>query len=125
MLILALGLVGIVAFTRWAYHQPWTGLDQYIPASEKEQRAKTLWDWMDLLIVPVVLGAGAYWFNSRRDEAVQAVEHDRQRQESLNSFIESVGSLLIEHPLRPRAIASSQEVPPERRQWLSALVDAQ
>ncbi len=27
---------------------------------------KTGWDWMELFIVPLVLAAGAFWFNSEQ-----------------------------------------------------------
>src|SRR5262245_12849937 len=35
---------------------------------------KTLWDWSDLLIVPLILLIGATWFSVRQDDAKHAEE---------------------------------------------------
>ncbi len=29
----------------------------------EHQRGKTAWDWLQLLIIPFIIGAGAIWFN--------------------------------------------------------------
>jgi len=38
----------------------WTGLGTYIDSDGKRQPGKTLWDWLQLLIVPLLLAGGAY-----------------------------------------------------------------
>src|SRR5690606_23748022 len=47
---------------------------------------KTLWDWMDLLLVPLVLAIGGWWLNktqkdSEREQAEKNREEDRRRAE--------------------------------------------
>lgn len=79
----------------------WTGLPK-----------RTLWDWLDLLIVPFVLALGGYMFTraeNRRaqDLADQRAETDRQiaaqgRQDDLlRAYLDQVGELLLdgERPL--------------------------
>jgi hypothetical protein len=34
-----------------------------VETTEPKQHAKTLWDWMQLLVIPVVLAGGGYLFN--------------------------------------------------------------
>jgi len=36
-----------------SYSFPWTGLGDYIAPSGEFVRDKTLWDWMELLLVPM------------------------------------------------------------------------
>jgi uncharacterized protein YjbI with pentapeptide repeats len=67
---------------------------------------KTGWDWMELLIVPLVLAAGAFWFNSEQSARQQETEEyraDRQvaadelraQEERLQAYLENMGNLLI------------------------------
>ncbi len=71
---------------------------------------KTGWDWMQLLIVPVVLAAGAFWFNSEQSARQQETEEyraDRQvaadelraQEERLQAYLENMGNLLIDEDL--------------------------
>ena len=51
-----------------------TGFDAYTPAAPGTQRAKTSWDLMDLLLVPLVLaiGAGLFtWATNRREQEAE------------------------------------------------------
>ncbi|MFL5735589.1 MAG: hypothetical protein ACJ78Q_20725, partial [Chloroflexia bacterium] len=63
MFAVALTLIALVLLGYWA---PWTGFDAYAPIKSGEveiQREKTLWDWLNLLIVPAVRAAGGLWFS--------------------------------------------------------------
>lgn len=55
---------------------------------------KTLWDWLQLLIVPLVLALGAFWLNQiqkdrdqkaaeQRAQAERAIADDNQREAAL------------------------------------------
>jgi hypothetical protein len=63
---------------------------------------KTLWDWLGLLIVPVVLAIGGYLFNSSQNRATQAAAERRAQDESLQAYLQQVGKLLLDkdRPLR-------------------------
>ena len=68
---------------------------------------KTAWDWMQLLIVPVVLGVGALLFNlslnarqleiedNRAARQIEA-ENQRAQEERLHTYLEQMGTLLID-----------------------------
>jgi hypothetical protein len=63
-------------------------------------RNKTLWHWLDLLIVPIVLATGAaviQWQSGMRQEKVTT---DRNRQETLAKYLEQMTALLIKEHLR-------------------------
>lgn len=79
---------------------------------------KTLWDWMELLIIPLVLAFGAFWLNrSERDVERQTAENrsklereiatDRQQEMALQSYLDRMSDLLLEKKLRT---AKSDEV---------------
>jgi uncharacterized protein YjbI with pentapeptide repeats len=71
---------------------------------------KTGWDWMELFIVPLVLAAGAFWFNSEqsarqreteeyRAERQVAADELRAQEERLQAYLENMGNLLIDEDL--------------------------
>ena len=71
---------------------------------------KTVWDWMQLLIVPVVLAVGALLFNlslnarqleteERRGAAQIEAENQRAQEERLQTYLEQMGTLLIDEGL--------------------------
>ena len=73
-------------------------------------RGKTLWDWLELLIVPAALGAGAIWFNNmanlradeieRQREAVQRdIEDQRAKDVVLSTYFGDLSNLLLERGL--------------------------
>lgn len=93
MLVVALLLVS-------AYSFEWTGFP-----------GKTLWNWLDLLIVPVFITVGAYWFDQqqrkREHESQDAkraqeleVEQQRARESALESYLDQMGQLLLDRNLR-------------------------
>jgi uncharacterized protein YjbI with pentapeptide repeats len=82
-LVLVLGLVSA------GYEAPWSGFGD-----------KTLWDWLDLLIVPVVLGVGGYLFTRTENRSSLAIAEQRAQDETLQSYIDQMSQLIIEHGLR-------------------------
>ena len=75
------------------YAPRWTGLGEYtIPLSQttKYTPAKTLWDWMGLLIIPIVLFGIGSWFNSTVRTNGREKELDRFREESLQKYIDKM-----------------------------------
>src|SRR6266545_890777 len=66
------GLIGVVIAGYW-FALPWTGLTAYTDPTGDYHPDKTLWDWLSLLFVPVVIGVATYVF--RRTE--QNIERQR------------------------------------------------
>lgn len=85
----------------------WTGLTVFNPQATGEQRAKTLWDWLDLLLVPIGLAILGYSLNrieKRRDERhareVADTEEKRAQDAALQSYLDHMTHLLLEEDLR-------------------------
>jgi uncharacterized protein YjbI with pentapeptide repeats len=76
---------GILIFVicSYVFGWKWTGLPK-----------RTLWDWLELLIVPGALAFGVYWLNQRqaaRAEAEAAARRRREAQdEALQEYLEKV-----------------------------------
>ena len=83
---------------------------------------RTIWDWVNLLILPIALAVGGYWFTAEQDARQQRIEdrHAQQAQkienqrakaerklaqqraqdEALQAYLDQMGSLLLEKDLR-------------------------
>jgi len=72
---------------------------------------KTLWNWLELLIIPVVLAVGGLLFTvaqderqdeaeDRRAEAQREAEEQRAQDQALQAYFEEMGSLLLDEDLR-------------------------
>jgi Pentapeptide repeats (8 copies) len=63
---------------------------------------RTVWDWLDLLIVPVVLAIGGYLFTRSENRATRAAADQRAQDEALQAYLDHIGQLLLdkERPLR-------------------------
>ncbi len=55
----------------------WFGFGPYINAQGETEPAKTLWDWLELLVVPLILAIGGVVLNS----TIQRAERDRTEQQ--------------------------------------------
>src|SRR5438309_2148974 len=59
----------------------WTGLVS--ETSEPKQHTKTLWDWLQLLIIPIILAVGGFWLNqiqkSREEKTTKQRAEDEQK----------------------------------------------
>jgi hypothetical protein len=78
----------------------WTGLGD-----------KTLWDWLQLLIVPIVLAAAGFWFSDQQDARQREIEGKRATLErelgvqsaqdaALQAYLDQMSELMLEKDLR-------------------------
>jgi uncharacterized protein YjbI with pentapeptide repeats len=89
------GIALISTFVLLGYNYAWTGFSA-APGTPAEARdAKNLWDWLDLLIVPIALALGAYFLENTRQSANRKVETDRQRQQTLEDCINKISELSL------------------------------
>src|SRR5215211_9049520 len=85
-------------------------------------RGKTIWDFLQLLIVPLMLAAIGFWFTMQQDARQQQIEDQRAQQaqkienqraeaeralavqraqdEALQAYLDQMGNLLLERDLR-------------------------
>ena len=99
-------MIVLIAFIFAAYRFGWSGTGFL---------NKTLWDWLQLLIIPAVLSLGAFLFNRAERNNEQAVALDNQRATALQTYLDRMSELLLEKNLRTsqpddevRTVARSQ-----------------
>ena len=74
-------------------------------------KGKTLWDWLQLLIIPVVLALGGYFFTytisknerkaaDRHNQTEREIAQDNQREAALQEYIDKMSELLLHEKLR-------------------------
>lgn len=61
---------------------------------------KTLWDWLRLLITPVALTIGGFWFSQIQKNNELKIADDNQREATLQAYIGNMSELLLEKKLR-------------------------
>ncbi len=128
----AIGVVGVVlvvviALIIAGYWFDWTGFNGYnqvtiahttsgpsagtVVRTEVYQPGKSLWDWLQLLIIPVVLAVGALLFNyttsrnerqanEQRAQTERDIAFDNHREEYLQTYIDKMSELLLHEKLR-------------------------
>jgi len=114
-------LVSFVIWPAWGYHLDWTGLGASRSPVKSPKAlfdyypSKTLWDWMQLLVVPVVLAGAALWFNAMAKRRDETIAEDRQQAAVLDAYLATMTTLLIDKGLKgsamesaPRAVARAQ-----------------
>jgi uncharacterized membrane protein len=76
LIVLVIALVVLVILGGYLFHWDWAGFNGKIKSG------KTLWDWMQLLFIPVVLAVAGFWFNHRERKAAELrAENERKAAE--------------------------------------------
>ncbi len=91
----------VIAF--WAfqpYSSPeWTGFVEYPQQQPQIPTIKTLWDWMDLLFVPIALSFAVVFINQVLQKQAKRKEEDQQREFALQEYFKEISRLLLEYDL--------------------------
>jgi uncharacterized protein YjbI with pentapeptide repeats len=85
-----------------------------VTRTEEYQPGKTLWDLLQLLIVPVVLAIAGFWLNriqksreeraaEQRDKTERGIAKDNQCETALQEYIDKMSELLLDKNLRKSA----------------------
>jgi uncharacterized protein YjbI with pentapeptide repeats len=88
IVVVAFALVGATVLIIVGYRVGWTGFT-----------GKTLWDWLQLLIIPLVLAVGALLFNLATTRTEQKIASDKQREDLLQTYLDRISELLLEKQL--------------------------
>ncbi len=72
--------------------------------TEVYQPGKSLWDRLQLLIIPVVLAVGALLFNLATTRTEQKIASDKQREDLLQAYLDRMSELLLKDKLRSSAV---------------------
>jgi len=109
-LFLVLVFVIAVLFQRlilgWTAWQPWTGFGETMVEDGSSTPAKTLWDWMGLLVIPLGVAYIASRFTKtmknnelkiaeQRSKREQEISLDQQRENALQSYFNRITELLL------------------------------
>ena len=89
----------------------WSGIAQAPQPEPGVEPAKSLWDWLQLLAVPLFLGIGAWWLGSsllttgqsvvlQRRKTERDLEAARQHRGALEAYYESMTELMLDGRLR-------------------------
>jgi hypothetical protein len=71
---------------------------------------KSLWDWMELLIIPTVLAGGAFFLNRSERNTEREIATDRQQEAALQSYLGRMAELLLKEKLRTTKKAEVRDV---------------
>lgn len=96
-------------------------LTQTVLAKNTGFETKTLWDWMELLIIPFVLALGAFVLNrseknlerqnlEARSNLEREIATDRQREAALQSYLDRMSELLLKEKLRTTEVQEVRDV---------------
>jgi hypothetical protein len=104
--IIGIALVVLFRLIRIGYAYHWTGFDQF-KVDKHVQPAKTLWDWLSLLIVPFVLALGGYLFNKSENRRTLAQADHRREEDVLQAYLDQMWQLLLDKDLRSTSKANN------------------
>ncbi|NMB86861.1 MAG: pentapeptide repeat-containing protein [Chloroflexi bacterium] len=110
ILLTATGWCVYLHYAKGMIWADWTGFGSYTGTLLQDQRSKTLWDWMELLIIPIVLTVGGFFFNwaeKRNDQSVakqkfedeQKNSQDQQQETALKNYLDRLTVLLLDKGL--------------------------
>lgn len=60
----------------------------------------TLWDWMELVIVPATIGFGVFFFSRAQSKSERLIAANHEEELMLQEFMSSMGNLILEKRLR-------------------------
>jgi uncharacterized protein YjbI with pentapeptide repeats len=70
-------------------------LIQTVRAKNTGFETKTLWDWMELLIIPLVLAGGAFYLQRSERAVEREIAADRQQETALQAYLDRMAELLL------------------------------
>lgn len=112
-------LLFVLIVLGYLFNWEWTGLAAYFsptkPKDQEFERAKTLWDWMQLFIIPAVLAIGTVWFTNQQGKKAEHLAAEQRAEAALQSYVDQISDLLLHEKLRAsragdsvRAVARSR-----------------
>jgi uncharacterized protein YjbI with pentapeptide repeats len=100
----------IVALAQIDYGCDWTGFGRcvvIVQNNEEMRPAKSLWDWMNLLIVPTLLAVGAILYNRIEKQNEQRRAEDHLQETVLSAYLDRIATYLLNNKLRSSKVNSA------------------
>ena len=95
-LILILISIAAVAAGLAGYSQSWTGFASQFTPTGGSVPSKKLWDWMDLLLIPILLAGIAYFLSRSQSRRQISVSLLNKREEALQNYFDQMTHLLLD-----------------------------
>lgn len=95
-LVIILLIVAILLIISYGYSIPATGFGDYTSPAGDFSRSKTLWDWLELLIIPAVLAIVGAWINQQVRRSEQGRSDEQERESALQNYIDQMSELLLQ-----------------------------
>jgi len=100
----------VVVLIRLGQRYAWTGFGEAVqpkPDNGDIQPRKTLWDWLQLFIVPFALAAIGLWFAAQQDsrqqkiegkraDSAQKIEGQRAQDAALQAYLDQMSQLMLD-----------------------------
>jgi uncharacterized protein YjbI with pentapeptide repeats len=102
VLAVAFVVVLVVLIGGYRYHWTWTGFGNYTAPKIEGQDSharKTLWDWMQLIIIPAVLAGAALSFNAWNSSTQLKIADDNKREAALQTYMDKMSELMLDKGL--------------------------
>src|SRR5438105_243205 len=97
---LALILLSLVGYLIWqGYGQSWAGFQGYYNSEGEYVRAKTFWDWLGLLVVPLSLALIAYLFSRQERKIDREIAAEQHQHRLLQDYLDRISKLLLDKEL--------------------------
>ena len=102
-IILVVTIIALTVFARQGHTLQWTGLGKSMMDAVQQ---KTLWDWVDLLLFPLLVALAIFLWTSFQREAERqradlqrSISTDDQQEKALQSYIDRMTDLLLKEKL--------------------------
>jgi uncharacterized protein YjbI with pentapeptide repeats len=114
LIAIAIGITLLVLIGGYFGHWRWTGFGSHtiettvtefdrtdkstkITVSREKQPAKTLWDWTQLLIIPILIAGVTLVFSQLNAQTQLEISTDNQREAAMQAYIDKITQLLIDN----------------------------
>src|SRR5919107_516244 len=91
-------VAAVVVMIRVGQHYQWTGFGESVQPKSGDQEIrprKTLWDWLQLFIVPLALATLGLWFSVQQDTRQQLLEEQRAQNAALQAYLDQMSQLML------------------------------
>ena len=92
--------LAILMLIHQGYSLTWTGFGDFIAANGETVRGKTLWDWMQLFLIPIFLSVVVFFLNHSERMSEREALADRERKVAFQAYLDRMTDLLLKEKLR-------------------------
>lgn len=107
-LVIIFAIVTWFSVAVWRFGWDWIGLTSYTTTKTdakgniteiESHPGKTLWDVLDLVIIPVALGLGGFFLNKAQSQNERLIASNEQQEILLQSYIDAMSTLILDKNL--------------------------